>query len=310
MTTKVSINGVIQDEASAVIPVTDRGFLYGDSVYEVVRTYGGEPFALAEHLERLQQSAASLAIPILEPPANPGAAPPGAAPQSDGLAPIIRDIHATLAAAGHPESYVRVIITRGSGPMGLDPGLADCPRRVVIVAPFQPLPAAWYAEGVPIHLVPTGRAGGHTLLAGAKSGNYLVNVLALGVARDQGAHEALLVDHDDHVTEGASSNLFVVAGGQLLTPPLSAGILEGITRHKVCDLAAEAGYPVTERAIHRRELRRADEIFLTSTLREILPVQRLDDHTVGDGRPGPITRRLLADYRAAALAPRGQEVGR
>ena len=308
MTTKVCINGVIQDESAAVIPVTDRGFLYGDSVYEVVRTYGGEPFALAEHLERLQQSASRLGMSLFEPPAKPGAAP-----RADGLEPIIRDIHDTLASAGHVESYVRVIITRGSGPFGLDPGLADHPRRVVIVAPLQPLPAAYYDAGVPVHLVPTGRAGGHTLLAGAKSGNYLVNVLALGLARGQGAHEAVLLDHDDRVTEGASSNLFMVAGGQVLTPPLSAGILEGITRHKVCGLAAEAGFPVTERAIPCRDLRQADEIFLTSTLREILPVQRLDDQTVGDGRPGPITRRLLADYRAAVVgsevAPRGQEHG-
>lgn len=297
MTTKVSIDGLIQDEAAAVIPVTDRGFLYGDSVYEVVRTYGGEPFALAEHLERLQHSAARLAIPLAEPPA-------------DGLDPIIRDIHATLAAAGHPESYVRVIITRGSGPMGLDPGLADRPRRVVIVALFQPLPAAYYDDGVPIHLVATGRAGGNILLAGAKSGNYLVNVLALGVAREKGAHEAILLDHDDRVTEGASSNLFLVADGQLLTPPLSAGILEGITRHKVFGLAAKAGFPVTERVIHRSELRLADEVFLTSTLREILPVQRVDDQLVGDGCPGPISRRLLADYRTAALEAHGDQEGR
>lgn len=304
MTTKVSIDGLIQDEASAVIPVTDRGFLYGDSVYEVVRTYGGKPFALAEHLERLQQSAARLAMPLSAPGALAGAA---SEPSANELEPIVRDIHATLAAADHPESYVRVIITRGSGPMGLDPGLADHPRRVVIVAPLQPLPGDWYDDGVPIHLVATGRSGGDTLLAGAKSGNYLVNVLALGAAREQGAHEAILLDHDDRVTEGASSNLFVVADGQLLTPPLSAGILEGITRRKVCALAAEAGFPVNERAIHRRELGRADEVFLTSTLREILPVQRVDQEPVGDGRPGPITKRLLAAYRDAAWTQHDRE---
>ncbi len=285
MTTKVSIDGLIQDEAAAMIPVTDRGFLYGDSVYEVVRTYGGKPFALTEHLDRLHQSAARLSISLPE-----------------GLEPISRDIHATLDAAGHPESYVRAIITRGSGPIGLDPGLADRPRRVVIVAPFQPLPALWYDEGVSIHLVVTGRSGGPTLVAGAKSGNYLVNVLALGVARAQGAHEAILVDHDERVTEGATSNLFLVSDGELLTPPLSAGILEGITRHKVFGLAAAAGYPVHEKVIHRRELLSADEIFLTSTLREILPVQRVDDQQVGSGCPGPMSRRLLEEYRVAALA--------
>jgi branched-chain amino acid aminotransferase len=285
VTTKVSINGLIQDEAAAMIPVMDRGFLYGDSVYEVVRTYQGKPFALPQHLERLQQSAARLNIPL-----------------ADGLEAVTRDIHATLEAATLPESYVRVIITRGSGPIGLDPGLADHPRRVVIVAPFQPHPAVWYDEGVSIYLVVTGRSGAHTLLAGAKSGNYLVNVLALGAAREQGAQEAILIDRDENVTEGASSNLFVVVDGQLITPPLSAGILEGITRHKVFGLAAAAGYPVRERVIHRRELLSADEIFLTSTLREILPVQRVDDQSVGTGRPGPMSRRLLKDYRSAALA--------
>jgi branched-chain amino acid aminotransferase len=282
---KVSIDGVIQDGDTATIPVTDRGFLYGDSVYEVVRTYHGRPFAVTEHLERLQRSADRLAMPL-----------PG------GLEPIAADIDATLAAAGNAESYVRVIVTRGSGPIGLDPGLADHPRRVVIVAPFTPFPAEMYRTGVTIHLVASGRAGQHTLAAGAKSGNYLINVLAVGAAREQDAHEAILMDQADHVTEGASSNLFMVRQGQLLTPPLSAGILEGITRHKIFELAEAAGFPVQEQAISGALLREADEIFLTSTLRELMPVVRVDDWTVAEGRPGTVTQQLLAAYREAVPA--------
>lgn len=288
MSTKVCIDGEILEAEAAMIPVTDRGFLYGDSVYEVVRTYGGEPYALDEHLERLEGSADRLEMEL-----------PG------GRAPIVRDIENTLMAAGNQESYVRVIVTRGSGPMGLDPALADRPRRVIMVSPLEPFPVAFYEEGVAIRLVATGRSGRQSLTQGAKSGNYLINVLALGAARRQGAHEAILMDHLDRVTEGASSNLFAVRAGQLVTPPLSAGILGGITRRKVFELAAAAGFPVTEQVITGEDLRAMDEIFLTSTLREVLPVSRVDDWTVADGRPGPVARRLLAGFRAAVSgAPR------
>lgn len=294
MTARVSIDGEIRDLDEARVPVTDRGFLYGDSVYEVVRTYGGRPYLLGEHLERLRRSADQLCLAL-----------PG------GLEPIVRDVEATLRAAGNAESYVRIIVTRGSGPIALDPGTAQGPRRVVIVTPLQPYPEALYREGALVCLVPTGR-GDSGLLAGAKSGNYLLNVLALGEAKRHGAHEAILLDHRGRVTEGATSNIFLVQRGGLHTPPLSAGILEGITRRQVFALAREAGREVTQREMQPADLRGADEIFLTSSLREVLPVAQVREaqgalYTVGQGLPGPLTRLLHRNYlRTLGLDPHPQ----
>ena len=291
MTTKVSIDGEIRGIDEAGIPVTDRGFLYGDSVYEVVRTYQGRPHLLREHLERLQRSANQLCLSL-----------PG------GLEPIVRDVEATVQAAGNAESYVRVIVTRGSGPITLDPGTAERPRRVVIVTPLQLYPEALYREGALVCLVATGR-GDSGLLAGAKSGNYLLNVLALGEAKRHGAHEAILLDHQGRVTEGATSNIFLVQGGGLHTPPLHAGILEGITRRSVFALAGAAGLEVIERELRPADLRDTEEIFLTSSLREVLPVSRVMEpasapYRVGGGLPGPITRQLHRDYlRGVGVEP-------
>jgi branched-chain amino acid aminotransferase len=277
--TKIAIDGTISDEAEARISVLDRGFLYGDSVYEVIRTYDGRPFALDEHLDRLERSADLLGIELPVP-----------------RQALAREIHETLAAAANPEAYIRVIVTRGSGPINLDPGLAVSPCRVVIVAPLAGIPGHLYEEGAAIHLVAGGRHPGGAVPLGAKSGNYLVNLMALGAARRRGAHEAILLDASGRVAEGASSNIFALRDQQLHTPHLSVGILEGITRHKVIELARAAGLEVLEHDLWPGDLRTADEIFLTSTLREILPVTRVDDWIVGEGVVGPVVRRLRAMY--------------
>jgi branched-chain amino acid aminotransferase len=284
---KVSIDGDILELKEAGIPVTDRGFLYGDSIYEVVRTYGGRPFLLDEHLVRLARSANQLFIEL-----------PG------GLEPIAADVEATLRAAGNPESYVRIIVTRGSGPIALDPMTAEGPRRVVIVTPLVPYPQKLYDEGAFVCLVATGR-GDSGLLVGAKSGNYLLNVLALGEARRHGAHEAILLDHRGRVTEGATSNVFMVKDGALHTPPLSAGILEGITRRQLFGLAREAGLGVIEREMEPGDLRGGEELFLTSSIREVLPITEAMDaqgerFVVGSGLPGPVTLLLRQKYLQAA----------
>lgn len=280
MTTRITINGVTTDEPNARISVLDRGFLYGDSIYEVIRTYGGRPFALVEHLERLQRSAELLqiALPV----------------DADTLR---AEIETTLAAADNAESYVRVIITRGAGPIGLDPALAQNPCRVIIVTELTPFPDEIYRRGATIALVPAGRLTGGAVPLGAKSGNYLVNVMALGVARRRGAHEAVLVDAGGRVAEGASSNIFAVFDRRLRTPALTVGILEGITRHKVIDLARGLALEVQETELRPDELRHADEIFITSTLREVLPVTQVDDWTVGDGRVGPVALELRRRYQ-------------
>jgi len=281
MSTLVAIDGVLEDGASARISVLDRGFLYGDSVYEVVRTYRGRAFLLDEHLARLERSAGLLGIPL----------------------PLAREAQAAeveraVEAAKNAESYVRVIITRGNGPIGLDPALAEHPTRVVIVTELASFPAELYERGASVCLVRAGRSAGSVVPQGAKSGNYLVNIMALGAARRRGAHEAIMLDAAGLITEGASSNVFLVMGSALHTPPLHAGILEGITRRKVIEVARGAGIKVHERELTPGDLLHADEVFLTSTLREVLPVTRVDGAEIAGGTPGAITRRVRELYRA------------
>jgi branched-chain amino acid aminotransferase len=280
----IAIDGNLVAPEEAKISVLDRGFLYGDSVYEVIRTYRRRPFALAEHLDRLRRSAGLLEIEL---PAS--------------LEALSSEVKAVLqAATEHDESYIRIIITRGAGPIALDPGLAVDPARVVIVTQLTPWPEELYRTGAGIYLVPAGRHSGGAVPAGAKSGNYLVNLMALGRARRRGGHEAVLLDAHNRVSEGASSNVFVRAGELLRTPPLTVGILEGITRRKVIELARELGFEIEEAELYPDDLFLANEVFLTSTLREVMPVTTVDDHPVGDGRPGEVAMELRRQYRALA----------
>jgi branched-chain amino acid aminotransferase len=218
------------------------------------------------------------------------------------LESLIGEIDATLALAANEESYIRVIITRGSGPIGLDPELAVSPCRVIIVSPFIALADELYQHGASIHLVPVGRATGGALPSGAKSGNYLVNLMALGTARRLGGHEAVLLDSKGRITEGASSNVFALHGKILRTPPLSVGILEGITRHWVIEQAQQIGLKFEEHELLPSDLLSADEVFLTSTIREVLPVTRIDEQVVGKGSPGPIAKKLRERYQRLTWA--------
>lgn len=280
MSTKISIDGVILNPEEAKVPVLDRGFLYGDSVYEVLRTCGGRPFALTEHLNRLRKSAQGIFLQI---------------PWSDEL--LAQELDALLAAAGNEESYIRLIVTRGEGAeIGLDPSLASTPRRIWIVRPYPLIPRELYEKGARVALVrfPPGA------LAGVKTGNYLVNILALREARSQNAYEAFMVNEKEELSEGANSNIFLILDGVLCTPPPAAGILEGITRRKVIELAKEALIPLQERPLLVEEAYRAQEAFMTSTLREIMPVTEIDGKPVGDGKPGPLTRELQERFRAMA----------
>ncbi len=277
----VAINGQIFDIEQASIPVTDRGFLYGDSVYEVIRTYRGIPFALEEHLERLARSAELVQIPL---------------PLS--LDQQKEEIERALAAAGEGEWYIRLILTRGGGPFGLDPALADTPRRVIIIVERPRLPERFKREGVSVALIQTGRSTGGAIPSGAKTGNYLTNILSLGQARAKGAFEAIMIDGQGRIAEGTTSNVFVLSHGALRTPPLGAGILDGITRRKVIDLSLDAGIEVVQEHLRPLDVYSADEVFLTSTLKEILPVTEIDGVKVGDGRPGPVTTRLRYMFEA------------
>ena len=271
-----SIDGVLHAPEDARVSVYDRGFLYGDSVFETIRTYGGEPFALGEHLARLGRSAARIGIAL---PVE--------------IAALAREVRLAVRAARNAESYVRVTVTRGTGPLGLDPELARAPLRVILVEPFTPLPTALYRDGV--RAVTTRLDRPADAAPGAKIANYLASLLALQAAKAQGAHEAILLDARGDVLEGATSNVFVVQGGALLTPPEEAGILAGITRAQVIAIAGDLGVPV--RIATFPPTITAQEAFLTSSLREVVSLVQIDANRLGDGRPGPITRAIHAAFR-------------
>jgi branched-chain amino acid aminotransferase len=291
MPTVIDLDGVLLPPAEARLPVQDRGLLLGDSVYEVLRTYGARPFELHLHLARLSRSAslAGLDLPwdetrcaaevlrTLEASRGGDVPDPEAAPWNVG------------------ERSVRVLMTRGGGEQAPEVP----PAAVVIAEPLHAPPLSAYREGVKVLLV-EGERG--RVDPAAKTGSRLTHVLALRAARAAGAHEALFVDAGGRVTEGTSSNLFAVLGGRLVTPPLAVGILEGVTRGVVLSLARREELAVEEAPLLAGDLARAEELFITSTGREILPATRLGDAVVGGGRPGPVTMALHAAFRRLADA--------
>lgn len=282
----VAVDGAILAPEQATVSVYDRGFLYGDAVFEVLRTYGGRPFALEEHLARLRRSAERVFIVL---------------PVDD--ATLGREVAAALVEARRDdsrESYIRIVVTRGSGPLSLDPDTAIHPLRVILVEPVVPPPRDAYLRGVALASISTRRAVDGTAASGAKVTNYLANLLAVREARARGADEALVVDARGHVVEGASSNVFLVSRGRVATPPESAGILAGITRAHVMAAARDLGFPVEERDVLPDEVYSADEVFITSSIRELLPVVRVDDRVIGSGSPGPLARALHRRFRELA----------
>ena len=288
MTVRVYVNGKITDEASAVISIFDRGFLYGDSVYEVLRTAGGHPVDFDRHLDRLARSASAIALAM---PAD---------------AVIRRAVADTLAAAGNPEAYIRIIVTRGAGRIALDLDAADTPSLLVITQPLKMPRAELYTEGARLAIVGVERTSRRAVDPAVKSGNYLNSIMALAEAQKLGAYEALMLGPDGRVAEGSTSNVFAVRAGRLTTPALMTGILAGITRQRVIELAHAGGLAAGEGDLYPDDLRGADEVFITSSIRGVMPVSRVDDRTISGGAPGPITRRLMDDYdRFIAEVARG-----
>lgn len=282
MTTRVYLNGEIVGAERAVVSVFDRGFLYGDSVFEVLRTYGGKPFAWAAHWERLLGSAAHLGIDIVWDRENATAA-----------------LKATLDEGVNAESYVRIVVTRGAGEIGLDPDLATTPTHVIIVKELSSPPTELYERGCKLKIVSTQRSQ-----AGvdprAKSGNYLSSIQALREARAAGDYEAIMKNAEGALCEGSSSNIFVVRRGEVATPPVAAGILEGITRRTVLAICKRRGVAARERVLRPEDLYEADEAFITSSIREVMPVTSCDDHAIATGRPGRLTRDIADAYRRFA----------
>lgn len=288
---KVAIDGEVLDRDQARVSVFDRGFLYGDSVFEVYRTYAGVPFAEREHLERLARSAARIMIPM---------------PVS--IETLSSEVRATLDAAGEGDWYVRVIVTRGTGPLTYDPTTARSPLRVIIAAPVSVPPAERYERGIAVALLEASRPTDDARAAGAKASNYLANLLAVHEAQQKGAQEALMLGREGQILEGASSNLFIVKGGKVRTPEPQPGILVGITRATVIAAAAKEGIEVIEGEVRPDDLYGADEAFLTSSIREVMPVVSAEGRTIGDGKPGPVTKRLHAGYLRAVMESTGAGV--
>ncbi len=277
----VSIDGRIALPEDATISVYDRGFLYGDAVFETLRTYDGAPCALEAHVARLLKSAKRLRLAV-----------PG------GAAAVRAQVLGALAAAReHPtdDGYARVMLTRGAAPLGLDIDLAKAPGLIILVEPLPPPPA--YDVGIRAVTVATLRVADGTQAAGAKVTSYLASILALADAKAQGAQEAILLDGRGQVIEGTTSNVFVVQGGAIRTPGEEVGLLLGITRQLVMEAV-----PVETAALTPADLYAADEIFITSSVREVVGVVAVDARIVGAGVPGTVTRRVHDAYRARARA--------
>lgn len=282
MTSVVNLNGTITPADQARISVFDRGFLYGDSVYEVIRTYSGKPFAIERHLDRLERSAGRLSIPL---------------PTREEM---LQQLRRTLDAAENDESYCRIIVTRGSGPLTLDPTTAENPATLIFVKKYEPFPSWMYEKGVRLAIPTVRRTSREALDPAIKSGNYLNSVLAFGEARKTGFDDALLLDKNGHITESTSSNVFIVQNGTLVTPPLETGLLAGVTRELVINLAGKNGIGCSEQQLMTEDVIRADEVMLTSTLREVMPVVQVSEYPIADGRPGPVTQRMGRVFHAYA----------
>jgi branched-chain amino acid aminotransferase len=294
MSVVVNVNGRLYGEHDAVVSVFDHGFLYGDGVYEVLRTYHRRPFLFGAHQRRLRESAARIALDV---------------PWSDDeMLGRVQATIDTLPAAG--EAYVRMVLTRGVGELSYDPSACPVPTLVVIARPHVPPPAAIYDEGVKISIVDVVRNHPGTVSPRIKSNNLLNNILAMQQALKRGGFEALMRNYRGEIVEGSQSNFFLVRRGEIVTPPLEAGLLAGITRAFVFDLGKECGIAVREAHVFEDDLPQAAEAFLSSTTKEIVPVVRVDDYLIGSGTPGPIVGALSDAFRRHAAALERPPMGR
>jgi branched-chain amino acid aminotransferase len=287
MSAMVNVNGRVFDQEHAAISVFDHGFLYGEGVYETLRTYHGEPFLLDRHLRRLHNSASMLALRV---------------PLSDReIESRFRDtMHAAGLGDGGREAYLRILVTRGVGELTYDPAACAEPSIVVIAKEQVDPPRSAYEDGVRVALVGIVRNHPDSVNPLIKSNNLLNNALAMQEAFKTGAFEGIMRNYRGELAECTTANLFIVKHGVALTPPLDAGLLAGITREFVFEVGATAGIAVREQVLHDSDLLGADEAFLTSTTRELVPIVRVDDMTIGTGRPGSVTKALLDAYRAGA----------
>ncbi len=284
----VYVNGKITPADQAVVPVYDHGFVYGEGVYETLRTYNRVPFLYERHMRRLRRSADALDLPV---------------PCDDRE--LLASIEATMAAGGlkpalSDEAYIRVLLTRGVGDLTYDIAVTPIPTLVIISKPFVPPPARVFNDGIRISLVDIMRNHPASVNPAIKSNNLLNNAMAMQAAYRTGAEEALMCNYRGELSECSQANFFLVRGGVALTPKTSAGLLDGVTRTFMFEVGKDVGIDVREEVLHPKDLETADEMFLTSTTRELSPVVRVDSRVVGSGRPGPVTQALLDGYRKRA----------
>jgi len=281
---KVNVNGVVTAGEHAVVSVFDHGFLYGDGVYETLRTYNRQPFLLGPHLARLRASADRLALKV--PLTN------------ETFDTRLRETMAEVYLEGNVT--IRILVTRGVGELSYAPLVCPTPTVVIIVRAHREMPPSIWHDGV--HIVVTSVMRNHpkSVDPSIKSNNLLNNVLAMQEAVRQQAYEAILLNHRGELAECSQSNLFAVRNGEVLTPPLDAGLLEGVTRNLIFEVGADIGVPVQETVLTETDLPELDELFITSTTREIVPVVRVGTQPIGTGRPGPIAARLLRRFQELA----------
>ncbi len=275
------MNGELVPKSQAKVSVFDHGFLYGDGVFEGIRSYNGRVFMLDEHLDRLYESAKSIWLTI----------------------PMTKEqmkeaILQTLRANNLKDAYIRVVVSRGEGDLGLDPRKCPKPNIIIITDRIELFPKELYERGIEMVTVSVRRNSPQALNPNIKSLNYLNNILAKIEAINAGKPEGLMLTLDGYVAEGTGENIFIVKGGNLLTPPAYMGILKGITRGVVMKLAQEMGIQVREEVLTLHDVYNADECFITGTAAEIVPVVKLDGRIIGEGAPGPITKALIQKFRA------------
>lgn len=285
MSLQIYLAGKLVPQEQAVVSVFDHGLLYGDGVFEGIRVYGGKVFLEKEHIVRLYESAHSIRLQI---PITP-----------DEMIQAVRD---TVAANNIVDGYVRLVVTRGAGTLGIDPARTSNPQVIIIADTISLYPQEFYDNGLKLVTASTIRNHSGALSPRIKSLNYLNNIMAKIEGADAGTVEALMLNHKGEVAECTGDNIFIVKGGVLKTPPPDAGILEGLTRNAVMKLARDAGIEVREAPMVRHDIFIADECFLTGTAAEVIAVVSLDGRTIGSGKPGPVTAKLLDLFRQRTRA--------
>ncbi|MBG9800316.1 branched-chain-amino-acid transaminase [Brevibacillus laterosporus] len=276
----IYLNGKFVEKENAKISVYDHGFLYGDGIFEGIRVYNGNVFRLQEHIERLYESALSIMLVI----------PMKIEEMMDAVVETVRKNELR-------DAYIRLVISRGDGDLGLDPRSCKKANIVIIVEQLRLFPQELYETGLKIVTVPTRRNKPDALNPKIKSLNYLNNVMVRMEASMAGVSEALMLNSEGYVTEGSGDNIFLVKKGVIYTPPTYLGALDGITRQVIMDIARELGYVIKEEPFTRHDVYIADEVFLTGTAAEVISVSEVDARIIRDGKPGPVTKQLLEEFR-------------